>query len=121
MLLTNTITDIEGLITQALLLGNVDAAVELCLKAKRFADAIIIAMTGGPELLAKAQYQYLEQSEGYVSSLISALVSEDWTSVINNCDVNSWKEALAATLTHASETDLPILCGTFLLQHNFSK
>lgn len=36
----------EGLITQALLLGNTEAAVELCLKAKRFADAIIIAMTG---------------------------------------------------------------------------
>lgn len=99
------------MIAQALLLGNVDAAVELCLKAKRFADAIIIAMTGGPELLAKAQYQYLEQSEGYVSSLISALVSEDWSSVINNCEISSWKEALVATLTHASESDLPLLCG----------
>lgn len=92
-------------------MGNTDAAVELCLKAKRFADAIIIAMTGGPELLAKAQYQYLEQSQGYVTSLISALVSEDWSSVVNNCDISSWKEALAATLTHASDTDLPTLCG----------
>lgn len=38
--------DQEGLITQALLLGNVEAAVELSLEAKRFTDAIIIAMTG---------------------------------------------------------------------------
>lgn len=105
-----TSDDTEGLITQALLLGNLEAAVELCFKADRFADAIIIAMSGGPELLARAQYRYLQQSEGYVSSIISALVSEDWTSVINNCDINSWKEALVATLTHSSNEDLPKLC-----------
>lgn len=102
--------DVEGLITQALLLGNLDAAVELCMKAQRFADAIIIAISGGSELLARTQYKYLQQSKGYVSSLISALVTKDWTSVINNCDIDSWKEALAATLTHSSNEDLPRLC-----------
>ncbi|KAF5291494.1 hypothetical protein FQR65_LT01806 [Abscondita terminalis] len=105
-----TSDDTEGLITQALLLGNLEAVVELCFKAERFADAIIIALSGGSELLARTQYKYLQQSEGYVSSLISALVSEDWTSVINNCDINSWKEALVATLTHSSNEDLPKLC-----------
>lgn len=36
----------EGQICEALLSGNTEAAVELCLKAGRHADAIIIAMTG---------------------------------------------------------------------------
>ncbi|CAG9767294.1 unnamed protein product [Ceutorhynchus assimilis] len=102
--------DTEGLITQALLLNNVEAAVELCLKAERYADALIIATTGGPDLQIKTQEQYLKKSEGYVSNLISAMISEDWGSIINNCDISSWKEALAAALTHASEEDLPILC-----------
>lgn len=102
--------DTEGLITQALLLNNVEAAVELCLKAERFADALIIATTGGPDLLARTQHKYLEQSDGYISSLISAMVSEDWGSIINNCELGSWKEALAAALTHASDDDLPVLC-----------
>lgn len=70
---------------------------------------------GGPELLARTQHNYLEQSEGYVSSLISAIVSEDWANIINNCDVDSWKEALAAALTHASDEDLPFLCGKYFL------
>lgn len=61
--------------------------------------------------MARTQYKYFEQSEGYVSSLISALVSEDWVTVVNNCDVKSWKEALTAVLTHASDEDLPSLCG----------
>ncbi|ENN70527.1 hypothetical protein HUJ04_007968 [Dendroctonus ponderosae] len=102
--------DPEGLITQALLLNNVEAAVELCLKAEKYADALIVATTGGPDLLARTQHQYLEKSQGYVSNLISAMISEDWGAIINNCDIASWKEALAAALTHASEEDLPILC-----------
>lgn len=61
-------------------------------------------------MLARTQHAYLEQCEGYLSSLISALVSEDWASVINNCDLTSWKEALAATLTHSTDESLPILC-----------
>ncbi|CAH1223126.1 unnamed protein product [Diabrotica balteata] len=106
----NTGDDTEGLITQALLLNNVVAAVELCLKAKRYADALVIATTGGPDLLAKTQLKYLEQSSGYVSTLISAIVSEDCSLIINNCDISNWKEALAAILTHASDEDLPGLC-----------
>ncbi|XP_023021491.2 LOW QUALITY PROTEIN: COPII coat complex component secretory 31 [Leptinotarsa decemlineata] len=102
--------DTEGLITQALLMNNVEAAVELCLQAKRFADALIISATGGPDLLARTQLKYLEQTNDYVSSLISAIVSEDWSSIINNCEVSSWKEALAAVLTHATDDDLPVLC-----------
>ncbi len=38
--------DEEGQICEALLSGNVEAAVELCMKAGRHTDAIIIAMTG---------------------------------------------------------------------------
>lgn len=106
----NTDDDTEGLITQALLLNNVAAAVELCLKAERYADALVIATTGGPDLLAKTQMKYLEQSNGYVSTLISAIVSEDCSLIINNCDISNWKEALAAVLTHASDDDLPNLC-----------
>lgn len=106
----NTNDDTEGLITQALLLNNVVAAVELCLKSKRFADALIIATTGGPDLVAKTQLKYLEQTNDYVSTLISAIVSEDCGLIIDNCDISNWKEALAAVLTHASDDDLPALC-----------
>lgn len=41
-----TSEDNEGLICQALLTGNIEAAVELCLESNRTADAIIIATTG---------------------------------------------------------------------------
>ncbi|XP_069705559.1 protein transport protein Sec31A isoform X3 [Periplaneta americana] len=102
--------DTEGLICQALLLGNTEAAVELCLQNGRMADAIILAMTGGSDLLAKTQYRYFEQTKGYLSTIISAVVTEDWNQVIGSCEVDSWKEALAAALTYTKNDEFPTLC-----------
>lgn len=101
--------DNEGLICQALLTGNIEAAMELCFESGRYADAIIIANTGGPELLSRAQFRYLSKSDGYLSNIISALVTDDWSTVITQCTTDSWKEALVATLTHCGD-HVPLLC-----------
>lgn len=101
--------DNEGLICQALLTGNIESAVELCIEADRMADAIIIASTGGSDLLARTQYRYLKKSQSYLSNIISALVTDDWTSVIAQCSTDSWKEALVATLTYCRD-NVPVLC-----------
>lgn len=100
--------DNEGLICQALLTKNVEAAVELCFESNRIGDAIVIASCGGQDLLARTQYRYLKQSRGFLSNIISALVTDDWTSVISQCSIDSWKEVLVATLTHCRE-HAPIL------------
>ncbi|XP_022916302.2 protein transport protein Sec31A isoform X1 [Onthophagus taurus] len=102
--------DSNGLITEAILMGNVEAAVELCIKANKYTEAIIIARTGTPDLFIKTQSRYLKQESSYLSSLISALVSEDWNTVVENCDIYCWKEALVGILTHCNDEDYPRLC-----------
>jgi hypothetical protein len=52
----------EGLLNQALLTGNLEYAVDLCMKACRWADALILASTGGEELIKKAQTRYFHVS-----------------------------------------------------------
>lgn len=101
--------DNEGLICQALLTGNIESAVELCMDSNRMADAIIIASTGGSDLLARTQYRYLKQTSSYLSNIISALVTDDWSKVISQCSTDSWKEALVATLTYCRD-NVPVLC-----------
>lgn len=59
--------------------------------------------------MARAQYRYLRKSEGYLSNIISALITDDWNSVITQCTTDSWKEALVATLTHCGE-NASVLC-----------
>ncbi|KAK3915327.1 Protein transport protein Sec31A [Frankliniella fusca] len=102
--------DPVGLICQALLLGHTEAAVELCLQEGRHADAIVLAMTGGPDLLAKTQFRYFQKSTGYLSTLMSAVVTEDWSQVVASCDLESWKEALTAILTHTRGDEFSRLC-----------
>lgn len=104
-----TTTGAEGLICEALLTGNVAAAVELCMNAGRSTDAIILAALGGSDLLAKTQYRYLKNNDSFISNLISAMVMADWSGVISQCTIDSWKEALVAALTHSHEQS-PLLC-----------
>lgn len=101
--------DNEGLICEALLTGNIEAAVDLCMSANRTTDAIILAMTGGPKLLGRTQYRYLRDNDNYISSVISALVTCDWQEIVSSCSLDSWKEALVAVLTH-SNAELSALC-----------
>lgn len=61
------IADIDGLITQALLTGNFESAVDLCLHDNRMADAIILAIAGGQELLARTQKKYFAKSQSKVT------------------------------------------------------
>lgn len=104
-----TTTGSEGLICEALLTGNITAAVELCMNAGRSTDAIILASLGGSELLARTQYRYLKNNDSFISNLISAMVMADWSGVISQCTIDSWKEALVAALTHSRDQSA-LLC-----------
>ncbi|XP_058800032.1 protein transport protein Sec31A isoform X2 [Phymastichus coffea] len=106
----STSDDSEGLITQAILLGNIEAAVALCFENNRYADAIILSMAGGPDLLAKTQYRYFNEHSGALNSLINSVVSENWVDLVKNCDITSWKEALVGIFTHISPAERGALC-----------
>ncbi|XP_046610174.1 protein transport protein Sec31A [Neodiprion virginianus] len=106
----NTGDDEEGLITQAILLGNIEAAVSLCFTNKRYADAVILSMAGGPDLLAKTQYRYFSEHSSALNSLINSLVSEDWGDIVRNCDIKCWKEALVGVFTHSNPEERSALC-----------
>lgn len=62
--------DPDGLLSQALLLGELRPAVELCLKEEHFADAIILAEAGGAELLQWTQERYLAKRKTKISSVL---------------------------------------------------
>ncbi|XP_036070515.1 protein transport protein Sec31A isoform X9 [Oryzias melastigma] len=102
--------DVDGLITQALLTGDFEAAVELCLHDNRMADSIILAIAGGSELLEKTQRKYFTKTRSRISKLISAVVMKDWHDILKTCDLQNWKEALAAVMTYAQPEEFSSLC-----------
>uniref|UniRef100_A0A2K5PTA2 Protein transport protein Sec31A n=1 Tax=Cebus imitator TaxID=2715852 RepID=A0A2K5PTA2_CEBIM len=101
---------IDGLITQALLTGNFESAVDLCLHDNRMADAIILAIAGGQELLARTQKKYFAKSQSKITRLITAVVMKNWKEIVESCDLKNWREALAAVLTYAKPDEFSALC-----------
>ncbi|XP_006885334.1 PREDICTED: protein transport protein Sec31A isoform X7 [Elephantulus edwardii] len=102
--------DIDGLITQALLTGNFESAVDLCLHDNRMADAIILAIAGGQELLARTQNKYFAKSQSKITRLITAVVMKNWKEIVESCNLKNWREALAAVLTYAKPDEFSALC-----------
>lgn len=43
--------------------------------------------------------------------LISAVVMKDWRDILNTCELQNWKEALAAVMTYAQPEEFSSLCG----------
>uniref|UniRef100_A0A7N6AM83 Protein transport protein Sec31A n=1 Tax=Anabas testudineus TaxID=64144 RepID=A0A7N6AM83_ANATE len=104
--------DTDGLISQALLVGNFEGAVDLCLNDGRYAEAILLSISGGEELLKKTQQKYLSKQKNSISMLISSVVTQNWRDIVQSCELDNWKEALAALLTYAHPEDFARLCDT---------
>ncbi|XP_062436179.1 protein transport protein Sec31B isoform X3 [Rhea pennata] len=102
--------DTDGLISQALLLGNFEGAVELCMRAERFADAIILAIAGGENLLRETQKRYFAKRKTKIALLLSSVVQQNWKDIVRTCDLQSWKEALAILLTYSKHEEYTQLC-----------
>ncbi|KAI9105495.1 hypothetical protein DFS34DRAFT_575149 [Phlyctochytrium arcticum] len=103
--------DIDTLITRALLLGDFETAVEVALGAGRLSDALILAVSGGSDLLLRTQQEYFKrqaQSKSYIRVLRS-VVNGDLADVVEDADLDgttgNWKDILALICTYGREDD----------------
>uniref|UniRef100_A0A069DZR9 Protein transport protein Sec31A n=1 Tax=Panstrongylus megistus TaxID=65343 RepID=A0A069DZR9_9HEMI len=102
--------DGDDKICKALLIGSIEDAINICLNEGKMADALILASAAGPEILAKTQQKYFLKREGCVRYVLEALVKDNWSSIVNDCELSSWKEALAIVLTYSNDETMPTLC-----------
>ena len=108
----STDDSVDGKIGKALITGNLAAAVDICFADKRYADALVLAMTGSSELLASTRDRYFRIQKGDTARLIQAVATRNYHQISQHCNTENWKEALAATLTYAEEGDFATLCQT---------
>ena len=99
-------------ITRALILGEFEKALDVCLTEDRMSDAFMIAICGGETCIKKAQEAYLaKQSDGsnYLRLLASVVGKNLWDTV-HNADLANWREVMATLCTFADEQEFPDLC-----------
>ncbi|KAK0477770.1 hypothetical protein IW261DRAFT_1551835 [Armillaria novae-zelandiae] len=104
-------SETDRLVTKALVLGDFESAVSLCLSSDRFADAILLAARGGPELLQQTQKTYFERRTNTYPylRLFQSIVTNDLSDIVQNADLQEWQEIFVVICTFASKEEFPIL------------
>ncbi|KAI0259714.1 hypothetical protein BC834DRAFT_974042 [Gloeopeniophorella convolvens] len=93
----------DRLVTKALVVGDFESAVSLCLSVERFADAILLSVKGGPELLARTQKAYFEKRTVALPylRLFQSVVTNDLADIVQNADLQDWQEIFVVLCTFA--------------------
>jgi protein transport protein SEC31 len=96
-------SEVDRLVTHALVVGDFESAVSLCLSLDRFADAILLAVRGGAELLQRTQKAYFERRTTTLPylRLFQSIVSNDLADVVQNAELGEWQEIFVALCTFA--------------------
>jgi len=97
-------------VARAVLNGNFETAVEVCLSQGRVADALVLAAAGGRELWAATRDKYLSSNSSAFLSRLSAITHQNFGSYVAQSALEAWKETLGLVNTYASAEELPALC-----------
>jgi len=99
-------------ITRALMLGQFEKALDICLHEDRLSDAFMIAICGGQACIDKAQKAYFtkQSQEPNYLRLLASVVGKNLWDIVYNADLSSWKEVMATLCTFADAKDFPDLC-----------
>lgn len=100
-------SETDRLITQALVLGDFTSAVDLCMASERYADALLLAVRGGPELLAQTQKAYFRRCTETHPFLrvYQSIVTEDLADIVQNADLAEWRVIFVVLCTFAKDQD----------------
>lgn len=105
-------SDIDTLITRAVVLGDFETAVDVALGANRLSDALMLAVSGGSDLLLRTQQEYFKRQakkKSYVR-VLQSVVNGDLGDVVESADLESkgeggWKDVLALVCTYGKAED----------------
>jgi len=109
---TGAESEADTKITRALMLGNFNAALDVCLKENRLSDAFMIAICGGEKCIAKAQAAYFKRQSDAPNylRLLASVVGKNLWDFVYNADLKDWKEVMATICTFADQAEFPDLC-----------
>ena len=104
-------SETDRLVTRAVVLGDFESAVSLCLSTERYADAILLAVKGGPELLQKTQKAYFERRTTALPylRLFQSIVTNDLSDIVQNADLQEWQEIFVVLCSFASPDEFASL------------
>jgi protein transport protein SEC31 len=104
---STTDSESDKLITQSILFGQFDQAVDICLKEDRLSDAFVLATLGDKSLQKKVQDAYFNKNVHHASylRLLQSVVESNLWDVAEHAELSGWKQILVAVCTFAKTDD----------------
>ena len=109
---SGTESESDRRITRALLLGQFEKALDVCLQEDRMSDAFMIAICGGSLCIEKVQKAYFNtkfEGPNYLR-LLASVVGKNLWDIVYNANLENWKELMATLCTYAGAEEFPDLC-----------
>jgi protein transport protein SEC31 len=105
-------SETDRLITRAVVLGDFESAVDLCLSTDRLSDALLFAICGGGDLLLRTQQAYFKRQSKSTSylRLLESIVGEDLRAVVDSVSLDEWTSVIVVLCTFAKAEDFRPLC-----------
>mmetsp|Transcript_11336 Transcript_11336/g.21478 ORF Transcript_11336/g.21478 Transcript_11336/m.21478 type:complete len:1133 (-) Transcript_11336:68-3466(-) len=93
----------ELMIKEALLIGNLEAAVECCFKSGKMAEGLLLSSGGGTELWTRARDEYLRLQGDAFLTTVGNIMTNDFETLVANSNLSNWMETLAILATYSGE------------------
>lgn len=110
----NPESQLDSVITQLVVSGDFSTAVSLAIKAERYADALLLAASGSPELIYETQQAYFKHRDGksYIR-ILNSIVAGNLIDIVTNAEISfgpgknneAWKTVLAIACRFAPHDD----------------
>jgi len=102
----------EPVIRKAIIVGNFEAAVDLCLQAGLLAEALLLAQCGDQALRVKTQAAFFDKQRRQrpFLNVLHAVIKSELMSYVQQSELSEWKETLALLSTYGKSDEFPLLC-----------
>ncbi|KAI5852668.1 hypothetical protein DFP73DRAFT_533578 [Morchella snyderi] len=97
-------------ITRAVVLGQFDKAVDICLVENRISDAFMLAICGGEKCIEKVKTAYFKVKGPNYLRVLASVVGKNLWDIVHNADLANWKEVMVSLCSFAQEKDFADLC-----------
>ncbi|KAI9298125.1 WD40 repeat-like protein [Neoconidiobolus thromboides FSU 785] len=104
-------SDLQSLLSKLIIVGDYKSAVKACLNNQQYADALLIAMVSGNELLEKTKNEIfkLRRNEASYVRLLEGVVNGSLEDVVHNADLEEWEKILTMLCTYAQGEEFGLL------------
>ena len=94
---------IGRVITQALISGNLQAAIDHAFMSERYADAILISSCGSKELFENTRLRYIRKNSSSLTRIVSDIIDNKLENIVRYGKTKEWKQIFAILCNYAKD------------------